>query len=367
VICIVNVAEPTWREDIRHDAGVEDTSLRQVVERAVASAPTPAAAVSVTNAKHTLASAVAGTANTVTGEAATAEHWWDLASLTKTLVTLPEVMSLVAGGQLDLRAPLGDQWPRVRNRPVAQLTLAELLSFRGGLPASPRHYLQGGFPTQILERFLDTTPENRAPNVALYSDVSFILAGAMVTDLAGESLDSLAARRAGLCFGHVPGPVVATEICHWRDRLLIGEVHDENASALGGVAGHAGAFGTQRQVTDAARWWLTQVLTATPAGKATREWSRGGDGERFGLGWWLPPTRGLGGVHPGPNSFGASGFVGNRVWVEPSRGYAIVVLTNRVHPHREDREPFDLWCSGVVDAVAAVANENPTSWGSSMG
>ena len=70
------------------------------------------------------------------------------------------------------------------------------------------------------------------------------------------------------------------------------------------------------------------------------------------MGWWLPPARGICGAKPGPGSYGMSGFTGNRIWIEPSRGYAVVILSNRVHPRRGDREPFDVWSAGILDTVA---------------
>ena len=192
---------------------------------------------------------------------------------------------------------------------------------------------------------------------ATYSDLGFLLAAEMAADLAGDATLRAAADRAGWRWGPLPNgaPVVATEVCSWRQRLIRGEVHDENAAMLGGFAGHAGAFGTLDLITRAAMSWLVAVRQRDPlAVLATSERSHGHAGERFGLGWWLPPTRSLGGTRPGAHAFGMSGFVGNRVWIEPDRGYVIVVLSNRVHPVRGDRDPFDSWCRELFDAVGDV-------------
>jgi CubicO group peptidase (beta-lactamase class C family) len=327
-----------------------------LLARAVAGRPTPAAAVAVVTPEGTVASVTGGTADQETGQQVSELHRFDLASLTKTLVTLPEVVTLLSSGRLDLAAPLRAVWPRVEDRPAGALTVAELLSFRGGMPASPLYYRHMHRPEDMLEAYLDTVPEQRDPAVGVYSDVCFALAGAMVADLTGTALPVLAARRSGFCFTPVPGPAIATERCPWRGRMIVGEVHDENACAMGGVAGHAGAFGTLAQVAGALQQWLVDVENNPIAALTTTEWSRGADGERYGLGWLLPPATGISGQSPGPKAFGASGFVGNRVWLEPALGHAVIVLTNRIHPDRTvDRAPFDAWVSRLIDAVAEAA------------
>jgi CubicO group peptidase (beta-lactamase class C family) len=94
------------------------------------------------------------------------------------------------------------------------------------------------------------------------------------------------------------------------------------------------------------------VVDPTRHAAARRCWSTGPGDVRFGLGWWLPPTGGLGGPAAGPDGYGASGFVGNRLWFEPGRGYGVLVLSNRIHPARGDRAPFAAWCDRLMAAVA---------------
>jgi CubicO group peptidase (beta-lactamase class C family) len=285
------------------------------------------------------------------GEPVDAGTWWDLASLTKVLVTLPEVLALADDGLLDLQIPLGRQWHRLQDRALGTATPADLLSFRAGLPAWLPFHERAGTPAEALEAVLSTSPLRPPGGKAEYSDIGFAVLGQVVQDLRDQPLSELARRRSGLVFGPIGGHVAATERCGWRGRLLRGEVHDENAAALGGVAGHAGAFGTCTQVVGEVRRWAWDPARHPWRDRATRLWSVGDDGGRYGLGWWLPPTRDLGGSRPGPDSFGASGFTGNRIWVEPARGYAVVVLSNRVHPERGDREPFQRWCSGLLDEL----------------
>ncbi len=299
----------------------------------LARVPAPAVAVSVFDAGGVLFECVRGTADLTTGRPAAADDWWDLASLTKVLVTLPEVLALADEGRLDLDEPLDGGW-----------TARQLLSHSSGLPPVVDFYRTLRGRDAILEAVRGIAPQRPPGGAAAYSDLGFLLLGELVRQLRGESLAGLAPRRTGLRFAPLPGPAVATERCPWRGRLISGEVHDENAWAMGGTAGHAGAFGTLGLVTEAARAWFTDaVLSPSLHAQARRCWAGNPQGERFGLGWWLTPTRGLGGPSAGPNSYGASGFVGNRVWFEPDRGYGVVVLSNRVHPTRGDRAPFAAW------------------------
>jgi CubicO group peptidase (beta-lactamase class C family) len=305
--------------------------VRDLLARLAEEAPLPAVAISVFDRQEVLASVVRGAGH---------HDWWDLASLTKVLVTLPEVLAL----RPDLTAPLCEVWDRANGRPVGAATIAELLSHRAGLPATVRFYERLSGADAIVEAALRIKTESRP--AAVYSDIGFLLLGALVQDLSGTPLAALAKRRSGLRMAVPPGPAVPTEHCPFRGRLIVGEVHDENAWAMGGSSGHAGAFGTLDLVTRAARSWLMQDSRATEC------WSTGPDGERYGLGWWLTPTRGLGGPTPGPGSYGHSGFVGNRIWIEPERGYGVVILSNRILWGRGNREPFLSWCDRLLTTVS---------------
>jgi len=324
------------------------TSLPEIVAGLARAAPMPAVAVSVFDRDTVLASCVSGVADLTTGRAAATDEWWDLASLTKTLVTLPEVLA-----RLPLDRPLAELWERAADRPIGRATVADLLSHRSGLPATAPYFrsLQGA--AAIVDAALDTALEER--DAAVYSDLGFLLLGALVEERTGSSLAGLAEGRTGLRMGRAPGPAAATEQCAWRGRLITGEVHDENAWAMGGVAGHAGAFGRLDLVTAAAQDWLAERVVTPELHLAARScWATGAGEERFGLGWWLTPTRRLGGPNAGADGYGCSGFVGNRIWFEPARGYGVVILSNRVHPARGDRGPFVSWCDRLLTAVATA-------------
>jgi serine-type D-Ala-D-Ala carboxypeptidase len=298
-----------------------------------ARAPVPAVAIAVFDRAIVRASTVHGVADLTTGRPATRDCWWDLASLTKVLVTLPAVLAL----GLPRDRPIGELWPRAAGRAAGTATLDDLLAHRSGLPATARFYATLRGPA-IVDAALDTARGEPGP---VYSDLGYIILGALVEDLTGRPLDGR-----GLRLGGPVAPAVATEDCPWRGRLVSGEVHDENAAALGGHGGHAGAFGTLDLVTAAAQ----RAFGPTPPCLAENA-----AGERFAAGWWLHPARGIGGRGAGTDGYGASGFVGNRLWFEPSRGYGLLVLSNRVHPRRGDRAPFSAWCD---ELSAAVAVEN---------
>lgn len=324
--------------------------------RAVVAAPMPAVAVSVFDRRQVLAETVHGVADLTTGRPAVGTDWWDLASLTKVLVTLPEVLALADRGRLDLERPLAGSWPRAAGLPLGAVCAADLLSHRAGLPATVRFFETISGAEAIVDAALRLWP--RAGAGAVYSDLGFIVLGALVADLTGTALPDLARVRTGLRLGGAPGPAVATERCPWRGRLIVGETHDENAAAMGGYGGHAGAFGTLALVTRAAQDWLDErVVSAHLHGAARACWATARDGGRYGLGWWLTPLRetsGLGGPGAGIDGYGCSGFVGNRIWLEPGRGYGVVVLSNRIHPARGDRAPFAAWCDRLLAAVATV-------------
>ena len=306
-----------------------DGSGRVNLTELLRTAPMPAVAVSIFDRERVLMRGVRGAP----------EHaWWDLASVTKILVTLPEALHW-----LELDRPLEQQWLRAKGKPVGAATVRQLLAHNAGLPAIVPFFQTAQGREEIVEGALNLALEREPGGEAVYSDFGFLLLGELVQEVSGQSLPELAAARTGLRFGPIGEQAVPTERCAWRGRLVVGKVHDENAYAMGGVAGHAGAFGTLDLVTAAARSWFAGTDPEVIRCQATNS-----QGERFGLGWWLANTRGLGGPAPGPSAYGCSGFVGNRIWLEPDYGYGVVILSNRVHPVRGDRAPFAAWCAGLL-------------------
>jgi CubicO group peptidase (beta-lactamase class C family) len=308
----------------------------------------PAAVVEVGDAVHPVWSQAFGRLTFDEGASAAGEDTiFDLASLTKVLATTPFVMQQVERGVLGLDDPVArfiGQWTGADR---ANVTIRDLLSHSSGLPAWVPLYreCQGRdqFEAAICSTHLEYAPGTRS----IYSDLGFILLGFV---LAGDTtldarFDALRAQMGVVedVQFRPPRPwlkrTAPTEIDPWRGRLLIGEVHDENAAALGGVAGHAGLFGTAAAVGQQARH-LLQIL-AGRSGAFRRETleafiSRRADvpGSSRALGWdTMLPSSSCGG-RMSPRSFGHTGFTGTSMWIDPERGIYVVLLTNRVHPSR---------------------------------
>lgn len=320
------------------------------------------------------------------GPPVTAATRFDLASLTKPLATAIGLMKLVSSARLDLDEPLQHLLPRASLPPDKRsIRLRQLLNHSSGLPAY-RPYFKDliGVPPKlrrpallswILAEPLEQSPGRRA----CYSDLGFMLLGILLEDVFALPLPSLFGKdQAGAAhppteLGYVPlrsaapatlparpeppaaSEFAATEQCPWRNRLLVGEVDDENAYCLDGVAGHAGLFGTARSV-----YHRLRQLTAAFLGEATaaaglgldpdtvrRFWSRSDSGAPAGSTWLLgfdtpSPQGSSAGRWFSPHSIGHLGFTGTSFWVDLDRDITVVFFTNRVHPtrHNDQLQPF---------------------------
>lgn len=263
-------------------------------------------------------------------EPLTIDHWFDLASVSKVIATTTMILRLADDDRIDLDRPLTDAIPDLRQYDVAnaaerKLTFRDCLAHRTHLPAVEPIYTYGGDPDR-LRAFVLQREWRQGP--AVYSDINYILLGIAIERITGAPLGAWSLGD-GLSFGPPPGPVVSTEHCRWRGRVMRGEVHDENCYAMGGQTGHAGLFGTVAGVLDFAHGMLTDAYSPamlaairTPAnGDRTCGWER-----RF-AGW-------SGGQACSPETIGHTGFTGTGLWIDFERGLAWTLLTNRVHPSR---------------------------------
>ena len=254
---------------------------------------------------------------------------FDLASLTKVLHTTPAILRLVERGLADLDDPLSAHLPDLRQyQPdhfVRRTTLRDCLAHRTALPAVEPIYTWGTDPAALRALVLQRDWPAAPP---AYSDINFILLGLLAERLAPD-----APLPPGLVASPGPDHAAATEHCHWRNRTLRGEVHDENAFALGGLAGHAGLFGTADAVLDEAlkilqgTWLSPACLDLMARPQRTLPTPRG-------LGWELPHDGWSGGSLCSPGTIGHLGFTGTGLWIDRPRGLAWTLLTNRVHPSR---------------------------------
>ncbi len=264
-------------------------------------------------------------------EPLTADHWFDLASVSKVIFTTTAILQLADQGRLNLDRPITDAIPDLRQYDVAnaaerKLTFRDLLAHRTFLPAVEPIYTYGDDP-QRLRAFVLQREWKHGPPV--YSDINFILLGIAIERITGKSLRDWPLRQ-GLTFGPPPGPAVATEFCNWRGRMLKGEVHDENCAALGGDTGHAGLFGTVSGVLDFAQG----LLDGTGASPAMLKAIRTPQYEHRTCGWERKFPGWSGGQACSDETIGHTGFTGTGLWVDFDHGLAWTLLTNRVHPTR---------------------------------
>jgi CubicO group peptidase (beta-lactamase class C family) len=355
------LAAPELRETIR------DT-LRAVLQRAVHDSAFPGAIAIVGDAAGATVSAGAGRIDWDATAPPPDEHTlWDLASLTKVVGTTTAVMRLASAGAISLDAPVQRYLPRWTGPGVERVTVRHLLVHSSGLPAHRPLYQAGdarAAHAAVYSTPLDTVPGART----LYSDLGIILLGDIVQSVTGEPLDVHLRRTtfealgmhetmfnppAGLLWRIAP-----TETDPWRGREVHGEVHDENAYSLGGVAPHAGLFSSAHDLARFARMYLgggaldsVRVLdpeiielftTAVDPGFSTRA-----------LGWDTADGRNSAGSLMGPRAFGHTGFTGTSIWIDPDPGVFVVLLSNRVNPTRANGR-ITVVRRQVADAVMSI-------------
>lgn len=264
-------------------------------------------------------------------EPLTQGHWFDLASVSKVIATTTMILTLAEQGRLDLDRPLTDAIADLRQYDVAgaaerKLTFRDCLAHRTFLPAVEPIYTYGGDPERLRAFVLQ---REWRPGPPCYSDINFILLGIAIERITGASLTAWPLPP-GLGFGPPPGPAVATEACAWRGRVMKGEVHDENAWALGGAAGHAGLFGTVAGVLAYAHG----LLDGSGASPFLLEAIRTRVHDHRTCGWEKRFAGWHGGDACSDETIGHTGFTGTGLWVDFERGLAWTLLTNRVHPSR---------------------------------
>jgi len=345
------------------------SALDQAIEQGIAQGLTPCLALACGQGDRLSYSRILGWASLLPQPRPVSEHTlFDLASLTKVLVTTLLVIQECEAGRLDLDAPLDRLLPSHYSPDKAGLTLRLLLAHAAGLPAhvpfyrnrSPEPPDPGAGRLEVF-RAVRETPLSSPPGTrTLYSDLGFILMGELLELLTGVRLDRLSEQRLfsplGLSqtfFVHQDAPLplsrrpetdfAATEQCPWRGRVVCGQVHDENAYLLRGVAGHAGLFSTLGEVQSLARLLLrclagrSPFLSAGALAEFTRRQYLTPDSSRA-LGWDTPSTGTTCGRHFSPRAFGHTGFTGTSLWLDPEGERFVVLLSNRVHPSRENSQ-----------------------------
>jgi CubicO group peptidase (beta-lactamase class C family) len=284
---------------------------------------------------------------------------FDVASLTKAAATTAAVMLLHHRGRLDLGQHLGEVLPgfiigREDSRRARQVTLAHLLAHSSGLPGYVELYRTARTPAEMLKACLQLPVEAEPGTRAEYSDPGFILLGKAIEELAGEPLDAWCEREIfeplgmkATGFNPAPGEralIPPTELGQvFRRRVIQGEVQDENASVMNGVAGHAGLFSSVRDLLS----FAGAILTAEPraAGKTlfhAETVARFAErqppaGSTRALGWDTPSEAGSSaGKFFSPHSIGHLGYSGCSLWIDLEAKVAVALLTNRTWPDRAE-------------------------------
>ena len=309
---------------------------------------------------------------------------WDLSSLTKALATSVLAMQALDEGRLELDEPLPHLPPPVEGEPP--ITVRRALSHSTGWPAHLNFYQQvlgpGGsgagtlaVRTAVLEAIRRTPRSYPAGSRSLYSDLAFMLLGDFLEHRLGGTLDQLTRTRIAGPLGlgdlgfrpiaadgtPLPGgEVAATQRCPLRGRVLVGEVDDLNAYALGGVAGHAGLFGTATAVAAVAHAlcaaWRSGGRSLVDGRLLQAFWQPAGvPASTWRLGWDGPAASGsLAGDRIARSAVGHLGFTGCSLWIDPQREAFVLMLSNRVHPVAREDDRFRQLRRAVNDAALAA-------------
>jgi CubicO group peptidase (beta-lactamase class C family) len=275
------------------------------------------------------------------------ENIFDLASLTKVLVTTSMAMILYDRGLLDLEMPVVGILPEVRGDDSRrkEITFRQLMAHSSGLPAYERLFLRAKSKDDLVQQALSVPLKYDPGSRAEYSDVGFILLGIALERIANDPLDRFCQREifGPLGMSHTgfnPPPAWKYRIVPtaddriFRTRIIQGEVQDENASVMGGIAPHAGLFSTASDIAIFANAMLNSgtpiVRQETLALFTRREASPPGTSRA--LGWDTPSSPSQSGKYFSQSSFGHLGYTGTSLWIAPDRTISITLLTNRTWP-----------------------------------
>ena len=306
-----------------------------------------------------------------------AETLFDLASVTK-LFTTAAFMTLVENGKISIDDPVRSALPEFSGvRPIQpyenpldwgktvsvadqpgtvdadKVTFRNLLVHNSGLPAW-RAFKDQPDAESALQMAFDTFFSYPAGERIVYSDVGLILLGVAVSRLTGSPLDEAISQRVTQPLGlsahfqpaaplRSPQNIAPTEFCKWRQRRIVGEVHDESAWRLGGVAGHAGLFAHALDVAAFGQSFLdASLLRRETIAEMTRLQAEFNELRRgLGFALWSPDPEASSNPFS-PSTFGHTGFTGTCLWIDPSRALVVALLTNDVYAGREGRGIADL-------------------------
>lgn len=310
--------------------------------------------------------------------AVTQDTIYDLASLTKPVAVGTVVAMLAEAREIELDAPVARYLPEwLRGGQVewrAKVTVRNLLLHNSGLPAHRKYYEQGK-GKKAIAALAAAEPLLSEPGTKIeYSDIGFILLGEIIERVTGLPLEVVVSERVLRPLGMSdtqfrPGRGLRTRIppteddTTFRRRLVHSEAHDQNAWAMGGVAGHAGLFATARDMAAFTQMWLNGGLYAHQ--RLLRRSTVNQFTTRVGVGdmartaaWDVPHGTPAAGKYFGARSYGHNGFTGTSIWVDPEKQLFVVLLTNRIHPSVENikiRQARPVLHDAIVEALGLVS------------
>ncbi len=319
----------------------------------------PAAVLLVAIGRQVIFHRAFGVTDTASGKRVDCETVFDLASLTKPLATSLAVMALIKEGLVELDQEIGCFLTHLEHTSKAGITVRHLLSHRSGLPAY-RPYFQTlrliapEIRKNALRHMLARETLESAPGTTTcYSDLGFMLLCQLVETVSGQRLDHYLASKVykpldlekELFFVDLEGPLpkrmfAATERCPWRGRVLKGQVHDDNAYVVGGIEGHAGLFGTAWAIWELLDAMVTSFRDQKGWGPFDHELvaefiTRQPGGRSLGFDRVSADASSTGRFFS-QATIGHLGFTGTSFWIDLEKEVTVVLLTNRVHPNREN-------------------------------
>jgi CubicO group peptidase (beta-lactamase class C family) len=280
--------------------------------------------------------------------AAGEDSLYDLASLTKLFVTLA-LMRQLEDGLIRLEDRVDYFLPSFRPSPLGETTLFRLLTHTAPLAGGAALYRHVRGREDLLEAI--RSGGLRRDGGVLYTCEAFIILGEIASAVDGVGLDELIRRRVSVPLGmddtcyrppaeKIPR-IAPTEDCPRRGKIIRGEVHDENAAVLGGISGNAGIFSSVRDMARLAAATLDSLegrgaFLRRPTALLMSANHTAGGGENRGLGWMIRGPGSAAGDLMSGRSFGHTGFTGTSLWIDPERGLYALLLSNRIHPRRDN-------------------------------
>lgn len=364
-------------EEMAHVSQATRQSLLARLEQAVADRVFPGAVLGVGLRGQQLTLSAGRLSYDARALAVTSQTIYDLASLTKVLATTTAAMILVDRGLLDIDRRVAEYLPDFipanahSTGPLwsarEKVTVRHLLAHTSGLPAYERFFLRARKKSHVIEEALALPLKQSPGQQAVYSDVGFILLGEVLERVAKQSLDSFSQQEIfeplgmhSTCFNPpaelLPRIAPTEQDNLFRKRLICGEVQDENAWVMGGVAGHAGLFGTAGDLAAFCQMMLqqgnaggTQLIQVTTVLEFTQALPCR-QGDAHALGWGKRSEPSTSGRYFSPASYGHLGYTGTSIWIDPEKQLFVILLTNRIHPTREN-DAIRAFRPAIHDAV----------------